>query len=229
MTGQWIDLGLTSYRQAHNLQQHLVQLRRHELRQDIFLLLEHTPVYTLGRRGNRENLCVSEEFLHKHSIDLVHIERGGDITYHGPGQLVIYPIISLKEHRLAVKEYVWKLEEVMLQTTADFGVSACRDQRNHGIWAGDAKMGSIGIAIRHGVSFHGLALNVNTDLSPFSWINPCGLYNTPMTSMAKESGAPLDMAEVKESLRNNFTEALNMELCTVSAKTLDTFLRNSKQ
>ena len=229
MTGYWIDLGLAGYAQVHDLQQRLVRLRRSELHRDVLLILEHTPVYTLGRRGNRENLCVSEEFLEQHAIDLVHIERGGDITFHGPGQIVVYPIINLKERRLAVKEYVWKLEEIMLQTSAHFSISACRDQRNHGIWVGDSKMGSIGIAIRHSVTYHGLALNVNTDLQPFSWINPCGLQNTAMTSMAKESGTPINMSRVRDALQTQFSEQLNLDLETVDTDTLAPLLRSSEQ
>ncbi len=228
MSGQWIDLGLMDYQQAYALQQQLVALRHHTLQDDLLLSLEHPPVYTLGKRGGMENLGVDETFLQRHNIPVVPIERGGNITYHGPGQAVIYPIISLKEHRLAVKEYVWILEEIMLQTAACFDVPACRDERNRGIWVGSAKMGSLGIAVRQGVSFHGLALNVNTDLRPFSWITPCGIQDATMTSLALERGAFLCMEKVRQVLLAQCRKHLAMALEPVPAETLYRYIKHQE-
>lgn len=195
------DLGLMNYADCHALQHELVAWRHQgRLARDCFLCVEHPPVYTLGRRGNRSHLGVSEAFLQARNIAVVPIERGGEITYHGPGQLVLYPIMDLRQRRLRVSDYVWFLEELMLGLAGDCGVMAGRDPRNHGIWVGDSKLGSIGIAIRHGISFHGLALNVDLDLAPFSWINPCGLQDVSMTSLVREGATDCSMAQVKSRL-----------------------------
>lgn len=195
------NLGLMEYQVAYDLQTRLVDERRTlESGNDIFLIVEHPSVYTLGRRGGREFLMVSEEFLAEKEIAIVPIERGGVITYHGPGQLVIYPIVHLKQAKMSVAEYVSKLEELMIRLAADVGVIAGRDERNHGVWVGNNKMGSIGIAIRHGVSFHGLALNVNLSLDPFGWINPCGLTGVQMTSLSVAAGEEITMERVLKNL-----------------------------
>ena len=197
-----VDLGLSEYRATYELQVALVDRRKEGSCEDIFLVTEHPSVFTLGRRGGRENLVVSEQFLKEKKISLVHIERGGDITYHGEGQLVLYPVIDLRARGLAVTEYVFLLEEIMIRLAAVYGVDTGRDPRNHGVWVGDRKLGSVGIAIRHGISFHGLALNVNLALEPFSWVNPCGLSGVKMTSLQQEAGRGLvETGDVKKKLK----------------------------
>lgn len=162
------DLGRRPYSQVLTLQRDLVQARQdRELAADALLLVEHDPVFTLGRRGLRDGLLVSEAFLKQQGISLVHIERGGDITYHGPGQLVAYLIMDLRLAGLGVTSFVCNIEEVMLRTARDAGIQAHTDPKNRGAWVAERKLGSIGIAVRHGITFHGLALNVNTDLTPF--------------------------------------------------------------
>ena len=196
-----VDLGLADYAAAYALQLQLVLKRRRGTpADDLFLLTEHPGTFTLGRRGGRGNLMVSEQFLKERNIPLVHIERGGDITYHGKGQLVLYPIMHLREAGLTVSDYVRLLEELMINLAAETGVSAARDPRNHGVWVDGKKLGSIGIAIRHGVAFHGLALNVNVSLEPFSWVNPCGLTGVQMTSLSLQGGRMIGMDEVKSHL-----------------------------
>lgn len=196
-----LDLGLSDYTETYGLQQKLVAQRKSgELDTDLFLVTEHPATFTLGRRGGRQHLMVSESFLEDKNIPLVHIERGGDITFHGEGQLVIYPIFDLRKSGLTVAGYVALLEEVMLQLASNHGVVARRDPRNHGVWVGDKKLGSVGIAIRHGISFHGLALNVNISLEPFSWVNPCGLTGVSMTTLAGERGCDLLVSTVKQDL-----------------------------
>ena len=157
------------------------------------LLLEHPPVYTLGRRGGRESLLVPEETLARHGIPIVQVERGGNITYHGPGQLVAYPIVHLPGMRIGVVDLVDRLEEVMIRTCRDFGVAAGRNALNRGVWVGMRKIGAIGLAVRRGVSFHGLALNVDPDLAPFGFVQPCGLQGVGVTSIAAEVGRPVAM------------------------------------
>lgn len=196
-----VDLGLVDYAAAYGLQLDLVEKRRGgTVADDVFLVTEHPGTFTLGRRGGRENLRVSERFLQEKNIPLVHIERGGDITYHGWGQLVLYPILHLRQAGLTVSDYVACLEEIMIGLAAASGVTAGRDPRNHGVWVGDKKLGSVGIAVRHGVAFHGLALNVNISLEPFTWVNPCGLTGVRMTSLSRESGREISLGEVKNHL-----------------------------
>ncbi|TKB12114.1 lipoyl(octanoyl) transferase LipB [Desulforhopalus sp. IMCC35007] len=212
-----LDLGLSDYAGTYRLQQELVARRKSGgLNKDLFLVTEHPATFTLGRRGGRENLMVSETFLQKRQIPLVHIERGGDITFHGQGQLVIYPIFDLRRGGLTVADYVACLEEVMLQLAASQGVVASRDKRNHGVWVGSKKLGSVGIAIRHGISFHGLALNVNISLEPFSWVNPCGLTGVSMTTLSREAGRDIQLAEVKQGVGDIIGAVFGRHISVVS-------------
>lgn len=208
-----LELGSTPYRETHELQTRLVAARKQgPLDRDLFILLEHTPVFTLGRRGGRENLRVPEDFLKKQGIDIVHVERGGDITYHGPGQLVLYPILDLRKAGLGVVDLVTALEEVMIRTAAQWEISAGRNDLNRGVWVGLQKLGSIGIAVRHGISFHGLAFNVNTSLEHFGWIHPCGLHGISVTTMAQILGKPIAMEEARRSLLGHVEAVLGREL-----------------
>jgi lipoate-protein ligase B len=182
-----VELPLTDYIEALNLQRDLVAAKaRGELHDDLVLSLQHSPVFTIGRRGGREHLKVTEDFLKRSGIPVIEVERGGNITFHGPGQLVVYPIINLEAAGIRVDEYVHRLEEAMIRTAAAWGISAGRNRLNKGAWVGMNKLGSIGITIRHEVSFHGLAFNVNNSLEPFSWINPCGLEGIGVTSIERE-------------------------------------------
>ncbi len=213
----WVcyEWGLLDYREAWAVQVKLVAAR-HEgrLDRDLLLLLEHPPVYTLGRRGRRDSLNVPEGFLEDRGIPVVQVERGGDITYHGPGQLIGYPILNLRRLGLGVVTLVERLEALMLQVAADWGVSAQRNPRNRGVWVGPKKLGSIGLAVRHQISYHGFALNVNNDLSPFEWIHPCGLHGVRMTSLAAERGSPLPMDEVRQAVRHHFEALFGVQLTT---------------
>jgi lipoate-protein ligase B len=208
-----VDLGTIHYNEAWKLQSDLVSARINgTLDTDIILFLEHPAVFTLGRRGGLDHLLVSREFLKKYGIPIVHVERGGNITFHGPGQLVVYLIINFRSRRIGVEDYVASLEEVMLRTAHTWGIAADRNPANRGIWVGSNKMGSIGIAIRKGYGFHGLALNVNVDLTPFTWIQPCGLQGVCMTSMKQELGKKLPMDEVRNDLKEHLASALNVNL-----------------
>ncbi|MCP3944397.1 MAG: lipoyl(octanoyl) transferase LipB [Desulfobacteraceae bacterium] len=169
---------------------------------DRVFYLEHPEVYTLGRRGGRENLTVSEDFLSSRGIEIVQTDRGGNITFHGPGQAVLYPIINLEQAGIGVADFVHGMEEIMKLTVLDFGITADRDPKNHGLWVGRKKIGSVGISIKKNISIHGLALNVCPDLTPFSWINPCGLENVAMTSIAMEKGMDTTKDEVNKDLMN---------------------------
>ncbi|MEA3436767.1 MAG: lipoyl(octanoyl) transferase LipB [Thermodesulfobacteriota bacterium] len=216
-----VDLPVIEYQKARDLQSYLVSARKNKtIDSDIILILEHPPVFTLGRRGGLENLSVSESFLEKSEIPVIQVERGGDITFHGPGQIVVYPIINLEKARLSVTDYVSNLEEVMIQTAKDSGVQAQRSVLNRGIWVGKKKLGSIGIAVRKGISFHGMAINVNLSLEPFNWINPCGLQNIKMTSIQQELSHPVSMLHVRQTIKQHFESIFRIELAVTDIKEL---------
>ncbi len=218
MESYLVDLGEMDYPEAHRFQLECVNYRLAvKGRPDIFILTEHPPVFTLGKRGGLGSLTVSREYITGQGVTIVQTERGGDITYHGPGQLVVYPIICLKESGLSIKDYVGLLEEVMICCAEDFGVSANRDNRNRGIWVGDNKIGSIGIRVTRGVCFHGLALNVTLDFKHFSWIQPCGLAGVGVTSLAKEAGEIVSFQQVRERMIDHLEKHFKRELIPVPA------------
>jgi len=215
-----VDLPPMPYTEALALQHRLVAGRIDgRLDSDVVLMLEHAPVFTLGRRGGLEDLIVPRDRLTKAGIVVAAAERGGLITYHGPGQLVVYPILDLKTLGVGVRELVTALEQIMIDTAADFGIVADRDARNRGVWVGEKKLGSIGLAVRHGVSFHGLALNVDLDLTPFSWIHPCGLAGVAMTSLAAQGGIGVSMNTARRRLARHFASVLG---CPLTLTALDT-------
>lgn len=223
-----VDFDRIDYREAWELQSNLITARKERiLEQDIVLFLEHPRVFTLGRRGGRECMLVSEEFLEKTGVQVIQVERGGNITFHGPGQLVVYPIVDLQTARIKVVDFVNDLEEVMLRTAAHWGIAAERNPANRGIWVGPHKMGSIGIAVRRGISFHGLALNVQTDLTPFSWIQPCGLKDVGVTTMQQETAQKLSMQQVRAFLKKQFERVFGVQIVPISSADLDTIFENS--
>ena len=184
-SGYIIDLGLIDYERAWDLQHQLWSRRVEGELPDVLLFLEHPHVITLGRRGNRSHLIASPEVLEAMKIPLFHVERGGDVTYHGPGQIVVYPVFNLKDYGYRLVRYVSQLEEVILSVLKDFGIVGRRDPLNRGVWVDGEKIASVGVAIKRWVSFHGLSLNYETDLKYFELINPCGLEGKKMTSMSK--------------------------------------------
>jgi lipoyl(octanoyl) transferase len=211
-----LDLGKMNYQAVHSFQLECVEWRLfQDARPDIFIITEHSPVFTLGKRGGRESLVVDEQFIKSRGVDIVQTERGGDITYHGPGQLVVYPIVHLRRSRLSVRNYVDMLEEVMISCAADSGVPAGRDERNRGIWVGDNKIGSIGIRVRRGVTFHGLALNVTLDFEHFHWIQPCGLSGVGVTSIEREAGQAVDFSLVKKNAVHWLGKIFNRQFTVV--------------
>lgn len=210
------------YRTALDLQRSLVGARQNNvLENNLVLLLEHPSVFTLGQRGGIKNLKVSKTFLERLNIPIFQVERGGDITFHGPGQLVIYPIIDLTKARLKVLDYVAGLEEIMLRTASDWEIPAERNSTNRGIWVAGKKLGSIGISVKRGVSFHGFALNVNLSLKPFKWINPCGLTDVGVTSMEKELSQKISMSQVREVVTHHFESVFGFDLVRIDDNKLN--------
>jgi len=208
-----VDLLTLNYSKALELQRKIVSAKKkQELGSDVLLLLEHAPVFTLGKRGGIENLVVPKSFLDEKQIPIVPVERGGNITYHGPGQLVCYPIVNIAMRKIRVVDFVDKLEEVIIRTAREWSIIATRDSRNRGVWVGNNKLGSIGICVTRGITFHGFSLNVNTDLEPFSWINPCGLNNAGVTSMAKELSMKIIMDQVKKQIKSHMEQVFRFTI-----------------
>jgi lipoate-protein ligase B len=197
----YTDLGRMDYRATLELQEKLVACKQREPSPEILLFVEHPHVYTLGRGGKESNVLSPDD------VPVIRTNRGGDVTYHGPGQLVVYPIIDLRSKlRKDVHRYVRNLELSAIRTLNDFGLAAARRPPFTGIWIGDKKIAAIGVAVKRCITFHGLALNVNTDLSYFKRIIPCGLAWADVTSMEKELSESQGVERVKESFLRNFAE-----------------------
>jgi lipoyl(octanoyl) transferase len=210
-----LQLGSVDYAIALRLQQRLVDLRKDAKIGDTLLLLEHTPVITLGRNARTSNIIASREELARQGVEVFECDRGGDVTFHGPGQLVAYPIFDLRgttstdgeRKTLGAIEYVRRLEEVLIRTCADFKIPTKRVAGLTGVWTSEgkeAKIAALGVHISRAVTSHGVALNVNTNLDYFNLIVPCGLAAKPVTSMAKELGRELSLPEVAHSVSRNF-------------------------
>ncbi|MGA3236263.1 MAG: lipoyl(octanoyl) transferase LipB [Bryobacteraceae bacterium] len=204
------ELGRMSYGAALGLQEQLVDRRKQRLIPDQLLLLEHAHVITMGRNGRMENVLADEEVLSRAGISFYPTDRGGDVTYHGPGQLVGYPILDLREWKRDVGAYVRGVEQTIIETLADFGIESQRIPKLTGVWVGDRKIAAIGVHISRWVTSHGFALNVTTDLSYFHYIVPCGLAK-PVTSMA-QLGVRASLEEVGENLAGHFGRIFDCEM-----------------
>lgn len=199
-------LGLTPYASAHALQERLVEARKAGVIGDTLLLLEHPKVITLGRKASQQHILMSGDALAQQGYELHETGRGGDVTFHGPGQLVAYPIIDLKPDREDVRRYVRDLEETMIRVCADYGLTAERSDGLNGAWIGQNKVGAIGVRISQWVTMHGFALNVNTELAAFSAIVPCGIAQRGVTSLQRELGRPVPLVEVEARVVARFAE-----------------------
>ena len=186
------------------MQNRIAEARREEKIGDVLLLLQHPPVVTMGKSGKVQNVLAPQSLQDK-EIKVIFTDRGGDVTYHGPGQLVIYPILSLRLHGLSIPGYVWNLEEMTIRLLSRFGIPASRVDKMRGVWVGNEKIAALGVHLSHWVSKHGLALNVNTDLDPFTLINPCGTGRR-VTSMARILGRELPMEEIESLMLQTFGE-----------------------
>ena len=205
------SLERVSYENALELQRHLAQMRIQGKVDDLLLLLEHPPVITLGRGHKADHLLVDQEFLKEQGILFFEIERGGDITYHGPGQLIGYPILDLNFQGRDIHRYVRMLEEVLIRTLEAFDITAKRLAGLTGVWVEKQKIASIGVHIRRWVTWHGFALNVDMDLSFFDLIAPCGIDGVKMTSMAHIKGKEISLSEVTEKTVGFFAEVFDLE------------------
>lgn len=207
-----VPLGRVAYEEALELQRHIARDRiSGALPQDVLLLVEHPPVVTLGRASKGKHLIASPEFLRSKGVELFEVERGGDVTFHGPGQLVGYPIVDLKRHRLDLHWYLRKIEEALISTLADYDIAAERNPSFTGVWTKGKKIASIGVHARDWVTWHGFALNVTTDLSYFDLMVPCGIDGVVMTSIARELGThEISAQDVIERVSAKFAAAFDL-------------------
>ena len=248
-----LQLGTLDYVTGLRLQQRLVDLRKEGRIGDVLLLLEHTPVITLGRNAKAANILASPERLAERTVEVCECDRGGDVTFHGPGQLVGYPIFNLREIQaddgkqktLGAVAYIRRLEEVLIRTCADFGIPTKRVSGLTGVWTdndcvetaapgspveqsstvlGEAKIAAIGVHISRAVTSHGFALNLNVDLSYFNLIIPCGITSKPVTSMAKELGTQVPLTDVAHSISRNFGLIFQSQMLWLES--LDLLLKN---
>ena len=228
------DLGNMGYKEAWDLQENLLQENLKIKKESVsggqpsamgvqstsnhLLFVEHPPVYTLGKSGHPENILISEEAMLEKKISFFNTNRGGDITFHGPGQIVGYPIIDLEKFYTDIGKYMRELEEVVILTLSEYGISSGRSSGETGVWLDAGSLGverkicAMGVRCSRWVTMHGFALNVNTDLSYFDFIIPCGIQNKKVTSIEKELGKKIDIEEVKEKLKNNFEKVFNCEI-----------------
>jgi lipoate-protein ligase B len=227
-----VDLGVISYTSAYELQQRVVAARKAGEIGDVFLLCEHPHVITLGRNGKAEHLQADRRLLWQMNVEFHDTDRGGDITYHGPGQLVGYPILDLTGHRRDVRWYVQMLEEAMIRTSADFGIAARRVEGRHGLWVNtlageEEKLAAIGVHLSRWVTSHGFAYNVSTDLRYFDLIVPCGILGKRATSLERLLNCAVRLDEVKPKLTAHFSEVFDREIISMSCSEFEARLANS--
>lgn len=211
--------GLTPYADAWALQGRLVAARQSGQISDGLILLEHEPVFTIGRSTRGDHLLFPREHLARLGFGVYDIERGGSITYHGPGQLVGYPILDLRGYREDIVKYMRSLEESLIRTLADFGIAADRVRGYPGVWVSEEKIGAVGVAVKRKVTMHGFALNVDPALEHFTYINPCGL-GRPVTSMRGVLGRPVDLGAVRAAYARRFAETFELTLIPQSREVL---------
>jgi lipoyl(octanoyl) transferase len=220
--------GLVSYGDGRELQRDIERARQQGEIPDLLLLLEHPPVYTQGRRSTADELPMGEDWYRRQGIDVVETDRGGRVTYHGPGQLVGYPIVSLRPYRDDVHEYIRRMERVIVRSLGDWGIEAEVVEGLTGVWTPERrKIGSIGVHVSRGITTHGFAINVNNDLQPFEWIVPCGIESCSMTSVCRELHGEQDLDAFATTVRDRFGEVYERTPREVSLDELSALLERA--
>jgi lipoate-protein ligase B len=200
-TGYWLDLGLIQYAPAFAIQEQILQARLEGKLAPTVILQENFPVLTIGRSGSRDNILSSPEDLKQLGIEVLEVNRGGDVTYHGPGQLIASPLLYLGDIGLNANQYLHRLEDVLIELLACYDIHTGKKEGQPGVWREEAKIAGVGIAVKHGYTFHGFSLNLNPDLEAFNLINPCGVRQMPVTSIRQVLGQSPPMAQIKTRLR----------------------------
>jgi lipoate-protein ligase B len=207
-----INAGILGYEDAWYLQHGLKNARLEEKVGDTLILVQHPPTITLGRRGKEDNILVERDALKREGIELFVTDRGGDVTFHGPGQLVGYPIISLSGQGLSVSQYMRRLEDVIMRTLKDVGIIAKKIPHTIGVWVGEKKIASLGVRVSQGVTTHGFALNITNDLRPFQFINPCGMKGLQVTSLREILGEDVSCAYIENILVTHFSQVFQIRI-----------------
>lgn len=208
-----VNLGRMDYKKALDIQERMFDLRQKGEMGDTLLLVEHPPVITVGRRGSESNIVVPKELLESNGVSVYYVTRGGDVTYHGPGQIVGYPIFDLNCHGRDIRDFVFRVEETFIRLLKEeYNIEAYRqDKKYTGVWVGNEKITAIGIAVKRWVTMHGFAFNVNTNLDHFNWIVPCGLTDKGVTSLEKLLGRKQDFDDLNNKVVKYFSEVFGME------------------
>ena len=217
-TEYWLDLGLMPYEPAFAIQERILEARMRDRLPSTIILQENSSVFTIGRSGSRSNILASADELQRLGIEVLEVNRGGDITYHGPGQLIVSPLLYLGDVDLNANQYLHRLEDVLIDLLSTFGIRTYKKKDYPGVWWNQAKIGAVGIAVKHGYTFHGFSLNVNLDLAPFNLINPCGVSQMLITSLHQILGHEIPMAEIKEKLHEIMMETFSLNIRDVSWK-----------
>ena len=222
------DMGRTRYADAWEIQQNLWDLRHRGLTGDVLLFTEHEHVYTIGKGGDENHVLANDDELIRTGAEMFRIDRGGDVTYHGPGQIVGYPIIDLSQMIPDIHRYLRDLEEVIILTLRDFGIEAGREEGMTGVWVGGEKVAALGVKVSRWITMHGFALNVNTDLSRFDRIIPCGIFHKGVTSMERLHGGPVALSDVEVRLVHAFGQVFHADMKSEPRKSLDALLHLSR-
>ncbi len=222
----WVNCGILPYNEGWKLQRTIFDLRQSGKIGDVMLLTEHHHVYSLGKSSDENHLLSKMEVLKSENIDVVHTDRGGDVTYHGPGQLIGYPILDLNGYFTDIHRYLRNLEEVIILTLEKFGIPAQHDPDYTGVWVGNDKIAAIGIKVNRWITMHGFALNVNTDLSYFDKIIPCGIFHKGVTSIAQQLNREVPLNDVMQILVDQFARVFAVEITEITKEELLT--RTSK-
>jgi lipoyl(octanoyl) transferase len=212
MNAFWLDLGLLDYQPAFSIQEQVLQARLAGDWPATVILQENPPTITIGRSGSFANVLVAPAELKRQGIAVLEVNRGGDVTYHGPGQVIASPLLYLGDLNLNANQYLHRLEDLLIELLAGYRIAAGKKDAAPGVWVGEAKIAAVGIAVRHGFTFHGFSLNVNLELQPFQWIHPCGMAHMAVTSMAQILGSQVDLSQVKGRLRQVLSQGFDLQL-----------------
>ena len=215
-TGYWLDLKVMPYLPAFDIQDRVLQARLDGRLGSTVILQENPPVFTIGRSGSRDNILSSPAELQRLGIEVLEVNRGGDVTYHGPGQLIVSPLLYLGDIGLNANQYMHRLEDVLIELLACYDIQAGKTEGYPGVWLKETKIAAVGIAVKHGYTFHGFALNVNPDLNAFNLINPCGVSRMPVTSILEVTGESPLMEDVKAKLKDVLEKTFKLETRVIS-------------
>ena len=216
LKGLWLDLGTMPYKPAFDIQTALYRERIEGDLPTIVIVQENNPVFTIGRTGSRSNILAPEKKLQELGIEVIEVNRGGDVTYHAPGQIIVSPLFYLGDIDQNANQYFHRLEDVQISVLDHYGIISKKKEGYPGAWCGQEKIGSVGIAVRHGYTCHGFSLNVNPDLHPFGLINPCGVNQMPVTSMEKMLGRDIPGEHVRETIRDVMGNIFGFEFQTIT-------------